>query len=106
MPETTNIIPSAAADARKLRLIEEAAARPRRYSVYKIMEALRTIGAYSQIKALLEQNDLWDRIVVIGALPSDNPYFTQYYPAVAEAISQIAPDADIEALLEECEERE
>ncbi len=100
-----NVIPMTEADERKERLLREAAARVRKYSVYKIMEQLRQINAYAQVKAMLEQNDLWDRIIVIGTLPSDNQYFVQNYPTVKAAIQQLAPDADIDALLAECEER-
>ena len=105
MSDINYVVSAADADARKIQLLQEAAKRVRRYSVYKIMEALRSINAYTQIKAMLEQNDLWDRIIIIGILPSDNEYFTQYYPTVKAAIQQMAPDADIDALLADCEER-
>ncbi len=105
MSEINYVVSAADADARKLRLLQEAAKRVRKYSVYKIMEALRSINAYTQVKAMLEQNDLWDRIIIIGVLPSDNEYFTQHYPTVKAAIQQMVPDADIDALLADCEDR-
>ena len=105
MSNVNCVVPAADADARKIRLLQAAAQRIRRYSVYKIMEALRGINAYTQVKAMLEQNDLWDRIVLIGVLPSDNEYFVEHYPTVKAAIQQLAPDADIDALLAECEEK-
>ena len=79
MSNVNCVVPAADADARKIRLLQAAAQRIRRYSVYKIMEALRGINAYTQVKAMLEQNDLWDRIVLIGVLPSDNEYFVYGY---------------------------
>ena len=105
MSDINHVVSAADADARKVRLLQEAAKRVRKYSVYKIMEALRSINAYTQVKAMLEQHDLWDRIVLIGTLPSDNEYFVQHYPTVRAAIQQLAPDADIDALLAECEEK-
>ncbi len=105
MSDINHVVSAADADARKVRLLQEAAKRVRRYNVYKIMETLRSINAYAQVKAMLEQHDLWDRIVLIGTLPSDNEYFVQHYPTVRAAIQQLAPDADIDALLADCEDR-
>ncbi len=105
MSDIHYVVSAADVDARKLRLLQEAAKRVRRYNVYKIMETLRSINAYAQVKAMLEQHDLWDRIVLIGTLPSDNEYFVQHYPTVKAAIQQMAPDANIDELLAECEEK-
>lgn len=105
MSDINHVVSAADADARKVRLLQEAAKRVRHYNVYKIMETLRSINAYAQVKAMLEQHDLWDRIVLIGTLPSDNEYFVQHYPTVKAAIQQMAPDANIDELLAECEEK-
>lgn len=105
MSDTNYVVSAADADARKARLLREAALRVRNYNVYKIMETLRSINAYAQVKQMLEQHDLWDRIILIGVLPSDNPYFVEHYPTVKAALQQLAPDANIDELLAECEEK-
>lgn len=103
MPETRNVISAAEVDARKARLLEEAAARPKKYSVYEITERLREMGVYPQCKAMLEQNDLWERLLVIHEVTSDNQYFTEYYPQIKVALQQLLPDVNIDEKLAECE---
>lgn len=98
---TKTVIPPAEVHENRIERITNAQ-KLKTYSVYEIMERLRELKVYSQAKNMLMDYDLWERLLFIGKVRSDNQYFVQYYPTVKTALAQLVPSADIDAELEKC----
>ena len=73
---------------------------PRQFSKLKIVAALTTAGVWSQTKAFIEQQGLYDLYLAAQDFAEDNTYFTQGKAALQTALGWT--DEQVEELLAQC----
>lgn len=73
------------------------------YKVEEIIYALRTIGKLKVVKALLEEQDLWDLFTMRDEIKSDNEMWQELFPQFKQYLieNNIMTEEEIEWVLKE-----
>ena len=74
---------------------------PRTFSKLKCHLALREAGLWPQVRAWLEENDLWDAFVLAQDVAEDDPQFVAARSALQTHLA--LSDAEVESVLSMCE---
>ena len=67
---------------------------PRVFSKLKLVVALRTAGAWTQVKDWLEENDYWDLFTAAQTFREDYPAFSSGFQALRQLLGWSAEQAE------------